>query len=221
VYVQQANKWRDYEAWPSPKAEPLTLHLRAGGQLTVASPNDDEGSTRYTYDPADPTPSLHGPQLMAKRGAKDMRALAERADTIAFSSAPLDADLEAIGPVSVSLAVRSSTEHTDFYACLYEADRKGQLLQVCDGYLRLRPSRPDADADGVRRITIDCWPTAWRFRKGSRITLIVASGAHPRFSRNLGTGESPATATEMVIAQQEVLHGATAGSNITLSIMPG
>jgi predicted acyl esterase len=50
------------------------------------------------------------------------------------------------------------------------------------------------------------WPTAYRFRMGHRIRLQVASGAHPRFARNFGSGEPIGSATVFIVAEQEVLH---------------
>jgi uncharacterized protein len=108
--------------------------------------------------------------------------------------------------------------HTDFYACLCDVDAKGRSLQVCDGYLRLRPGKPHADADGVRRIVINCWPTAYRFKRGHKMRLIIGSGAHPRYARNLGTGEPLATGTSMVNAHQQILHGPARGSVVNLLV---
>ena len=217
LFVQGLKQWREYPSWPPPGATPLTLHLGADGTLGAEPP---PGVSTYVYDPADPTPSLHGPVLMGGAKVRDMSALDARGDTVSFTGAPLDRDTDVIGPVKVELSVRSDREHTDFFACLCEVDAKGRPLQICDGYIRLRPDRPAADASGVRRIAIDCWPTAYRFRRGNRIRVIVASGAFPRYARNLGTGEPMATATAMVTAHQEILHGVTQGSSITLSIVP-
>jgi predicted acyl esterase len=50
------------------------------------------------------------------------------------------------------------------------------------------------------------WATAYRFRRGHRLRLQVSSGAHPRWNRNLGTGEPIATATAMLAAEQSVYH---------------
>lgn len=136
-----------------------------------------------------------------------MSALEGRQDTVSFTSDALTADLDVIGPVSVDLCVRSNRENTDFFVCLCDVDKKGKPKQVSDGYLRLRPGRPEADPSGIRRIRLDCWPTAYRFRKGHRLRLIVASGAFPRYARNLGTGEPMTTATQMLSAEQEVLIG--------------
>lgn len=207
LFVQGANQWRDYPSWPPPGAVARPLYLRSGGRLDPAPPEADEGAATYVYDPADPTPAVHGPRLFGGEKVRDMAALEARDDSIVFTGEPLAEDVEAIGPVTVALSVRSDRAHTDFYASLSDVDAKGRSIQVCDGYVRLRPGFPEADADGVRRVTIDCWPTAWRFRRGHRLRLVVASGAHPRFARNLGTGEPMATATGMVKAHQEVLHG--------------
>lgn len=214
VYVEGAREWRDYPTWPPPGGEEMRLHLCADGTLS-AEPGAT-GASRYTYDPADPTPAVHGASLMGGKKVRDMAALEARADTLSFTSSPLEVALEAIGPVAVSLSVRSDRKHTDFYATLCDVDTKGRAIQVCDGYVRLSPRQPTADDEGVRGIEIECWPTAWRFAEGHRLRVIVASGAHPRFARNLGTGEPMATATRMVTAEQEVLHGAAAGSALVL-----
>ena len=215
LFVQGAKEWREFPSWPPPGAKPLTLHLRAGGGLTDDAPADDEGPTSYIYDPADPTPSLHGPVLIGGAKLRDMAALEARADTISFTTDPLERNSDLIGPVSVDLVVRSDRDHTDFFAVLCDVDRKGRPLQICDGYLRLSPGKPDADESGVRRITLECWPTAYRVKRGHSLRVIVASGAFPRFARNLGTDEPMATAVEMVRATQEVWRG----SLVTVSVV--
>jgi putative CocE/NonD family hydrolase len=206
LHVQGANAWRDFASWPPPGSRQERLYLQAGGGLSATPPAAASAPTTYVYDPADPTPSIGGPHVMADAKHADMSALERRSDTISFTSAPLAADMEAIGPVSAELCVRSDRAHTDFFVCLCEVNEAGRPLHVVDGYVRLRPSDAPADAAGVRRITVECWPTAFRFRRGRRLRLIVASGAHPRYARNLGTGEPLATATRMQAARQEILH---------------
>lgn len=216
LFLQGANVWRDYPSWPPPGATALRYHLRSGSRLEPSPPSHGEGSSSYIYDPANPTPAIHGPMVMGGAKVRDMRALEQRSDTIVFTSPPLDWDLDVIGPVAAELAVRSSREHTDFYVCLCDLDSKGRSIQVADGFVRLRPGQPEADAAGVRRIAINCWPTAYRFKRGHSLRLIIASGAHPRYARNLGTGEPAATGTKMVAASQEVLHDGMYVSAINL-----
>jgi len=208
LYLQEAGKWRDFDQWPPAQAVERRYYLSEERTLKADYPSSGDEIVRFTYDPSDPTPSMHGAQIMSRSKDRDMSSLEERQDTVSFTSEVLPADLDVIGPVSVDLYVRSNRENTDFFVCLCDVDKKGKPKQVSDGYLRLRPGRPEADADGVRRIRLECWPTAYRFRKGHRMRLIVASGAFPRYARNLGTGEPMASATGMVSAEQEILIGA-------------
>jgi putative CocE/NonD family hydrolase len=220
LYLQQAGEWRDYRAWPPPEARPLELYLHADGSLSQGPPAVAGAFVGYVYDPADPTPSLHGPMVMGGSRRRDMSKLEARADTVSFTGPRLEGDLDAIGPVTAELSVQSDREHTDFFVCLCDVDGKGRPTQVCDGFLRLRPGQPPADHSGTRRITIECWPTAYRFRKGHRLRLIVASGAFPRFARNLGTGEPHVSAIKMVPANQKIMLGNDTPSLIRVSVMP-
>lgn len=218
LYIVGADEWREYPAWPPPESHQARLYLQPGFKLAPVAPTQPSDATTFIYDPNDPTPAIHGPRLMRGSRKPDMSPLEQREDTVSFTSGILLSDMELIGPVSAELCVRSDREHTDFYICLCDVDRSGIPLHVVDGYLRLRPGQPNAHANGVKRITIECWPTAYRFRRGHRLRLIVASGAHPRYARNLGTGEPLATGTHMLAARQEILHDAANCSAICLTL---
>jgi predicted acyl esterase len=73
-------------------------------------------------------------------------------------------------------------------------------------------------ANELQKITVELWPTAYRFKEGHRIRLQVASGAHPRFARNLGSGEPIGSATVFNIAEQEVYHDQDHPSAVTLPV---
>jgi len=110
------------------------------------------------------------------------------------------------GPITAYLYVRSSLQHTDFFARLCVVEPSGKSINLCDGIVRLIPGCVVPQADGSLRIQIDIWPTAQRFRRGQRIRIQVSSGAHPRFVRNSGTGEPLARATKLHVAEQSVFH---------------
>jgi len=215
IFMMGAQEWRDLPAWPPASYRPQRWHLQpAGGlapELPVESPPD-----RYRYDPADPTPSIGGVLLNGSAGPKDNRALEARPDVLTYTGAVLDRDCEAIGPVSVELYVRSSLEHTDFFARLCDVDPTGKSVNICDGLLRLRPGQPAPEMDGCLCVWIDLWPTAYRFRRGHRIRVQVSSGAHPRFGRNPGHGEPLATTTRLIAADQAVYHDPAHPSAIIL-----
>ena len=65
------------------------------------------------------------------------------------------------------------------------------------------------------------WPIGHRFGAGHRVRIQVSSGAHPVYGRNLGTGDPPATATEMRAAEQAVYHDPNRCSSVTLPLFPG
>jgi putative CocE/NonD family hydrolase len=218
VLVMGTKKWRDFADWPPP-ATIQRWHLQPQGGLapTLAPESDPD---HYRYDPADPTPAVGGNSLgnPKRMGAKDNRDLEARTDVLVYTSAPVERDFEVIGPVGAELFVTSSLEHTDFFARLCVVDRSGKSVNLCDGIVRLSGSQPAA-AEGSMRVQIDLWPTAYHFRPGERLRLQVSSGAHPRFVRNLGTGEPLATGTTLAVANQSVFHDPAHPSALLLPVL--
>jgi uncharacterized protein len=219
VFLGGAREWRELPAWPPPEARPLRLHLQGGGGLGPAGPPDSPPD-RYRYDPASPTPSLGGPVLLERAPVVDNRPLEARADVLAYTGEPLEADLDVIGPVTVELHARSSLEHFDLFARVCDVHPSGLSLNVCDGLERVGPAgSSDRGGDGVHRVSFSLWPTAYRFAAGHRLRLQVSSGAHPRYARNPGTGEDPATASRLLAADQELFHDPAHASALTLSVV--
>lgn len=218
IFVTGANEWRDYPDWPPPGVQNQRLHLQPGGALAAASPPSSEPD-RYRYDPANPTPALAGPLLTGKAQPTDNRALEARVDVLIYTSAPLEQDLEVIGPVQADLYVKSSLEYTDFFARLCDVDLRGKSMNVCDALLRIQPDRPAAAPDGTLHITFDLWPTAHRFKAGHCLRLQISSGAHPRYARNTGSGEPLGDATRLLSADQSIYHDPEHPSGIVISVL--
>ena len=95
----------------------------------------------YRYDPADPTPSLGGPLLLARQPVVDQAPLEARADVLTYTTAPLAQAAEAIGVARVALHVRASTPHFDVFARVCDVDRDGVSRNVCDALERVSPDR--------------------------------------------------------------------------------
>ena len=214
VFVMGANQWRDFPEWP-PTYQAQRWHLQKSGGLSLSTPAESEPD-RYRYDPADPTPAVGGSSLSQNSGPKDNRTLEARPDVLIYTTAPLDRNVEVIGPIKAELYVTSSLEHTDFFARLCDVDSSGRSVNVSDGLLRLVPGRPAPEPDGCLKVEIDLWPTAHRFLSGHRIRLQVSSGAHPRFACNPGSGEPLATAVTLKTANQTVYHDLAHPSAIIL-----
>jgi uncharacterized protein len=218
VYVMGAGEWREMDVWPPP-AHPRQYYLHAQARLGMEQPSAASAPDTYRYDPADPTPAVGGPLFSTRQaGPKDNRVLEARDDVLCYSTARLEHDVELMGTARVTLHVRSSRAHTDFFARLCDVRADGRSINITDGLLRIEPGKGEARPDGSLRIEIDLWPTAYRFRTGNRIRLHVSSGAHPRWSRNLGAGEPIGTGTRMFAADQTVYHDSAHPSAVMLPL---
>ncbi len=204
VHVGGADEWRELPDWP-PHEGATDWYLQAGGALAPGTPADS-GPDKFRYDPADPTPSPGGPLLTPQAGRRDNRAVEARADVLVYTTEPLQSDYEAIGPVSATVHIRSSLSHFDVHVRVCEVDRAGHSENICDGLVRVTPGLFPPDEDGVRAVEVELWPMAYRFPAGHRIRVQVAGGAHPRYARNPGTGEPLASATKLLVADNEVFH---------------
>jgi uncharacterized protein len=205
----------EFDDWPPP-AEVAAWRLQANGGLSEQLPSASEPD-RYRYDPADPTPSIGGALLNpGAAGPKDNRQLESRPDVLVYTSDLLTEDLDIAGPAAADLFIKSSLEHTDFFARLCDVDGSGRSVNVSDGLLRLRP---EPGANAIRRVRIEMWPVGHRFKRGNRLRLQVSSGAHPRFVRNLGAGEPLGTSTALKAADQEIFHDPERPSAVLLPVL--
>jgi putative CocE/NonD family hydrolase len=124
-----------------------------------------------------------------------------------------------IGPVSVRVRVRASGPHFDLFARLCDVDPRGRSRNVCDGIIRPRPGAP-GDGEEPESITVPMSATAYQFRAGHRLRLQVSGGAHPRFARNTGSGEPPATATRLAAVDVQIVHEVSDPAVLSLPVRP-
>ena len=212
VYVAH-HGWIDLPDWP-PATGDGVLYLQPGGRLAATPPPADGIASTFRYHPGDPTPTLGGRLLSQHSGYRDDTALARRADVLSFTSGPLDADLYVFGSPVVELAHTADIDHVDLFVRVSEVDAQGRSRSVSDGYRRLTAPPP-----GPIRIELDS--IAHRFAAGTQIRVLVAGGSHPRYARNLGTGEPVLTGRRMVPALHTVHHGAGGVSRLILPASAG
>ena len=199
--------WRDFADWPPPGTHERRLWLDAGERLRDEPPQAaDVPADRYRYDPANPTPAVGGPVLLAREAVVDNRELEARDDVLAFSTELLDQHVEAIGPVHIQLFARADSDYFDLFARVCDVDRDGVSRNVCDALASVTPERFPRGDDGAWAVAFNLWPIAHRFAAGHRIRVQVSSGAHPRYARNPGTGDDRATATLTRGVEVELLH---------------
>ncbi|MDH6193409.1 putative CocE/NonD family hydrolase [Mycobacterium frederiksbergense] len=212
--------WVELADWP-PVMPEYELFLQPMGLLAGAAPagthssdscSSRERSSAFTYDPANPTPTVGGRLLAATGGYRDDTRLARRTDVLTFTGDPLPADLYVAGNPIVELAHSCDNPHHDIFVRISEVDAKGRSRNVSEAFRRLN------DHTGPVRLELD--GIAHRFSAGSRIQLLIAGGSHPRFARNLGTAEPPISGSQLVPATHTVHHGDGGVSRLTLPAGP-
>jgi uncharacterized protein len=214
--------WRDLPGWPPPALDRSFYLAGDGGLGDSPAATDGADADAYRYDPADPTPALGGPVLLSRAPVLDNAPLEARADVLTYTGPVLLGTLEAIGHVSVELWLRASAPWFDVFARVCDVDGDGVSRNVCDALTGVAPGRFEQSADGAWHVRFELWPIGHRFAAGHRLRLQVSSGAHPRYARNPGTGEDPATATADTLrpVDIELLHGAEHPSRLVLPAIP-
>jgi uncharacterized protein len=220
LYVEGAGEWREYDEWPPPGTTMQPWYLHRGGGLAPAPPSSTSTVDTFRYDPADPTPTVGGPLLLANAaGPRDNRPVEVRDDVLVYSSPALERDVEVIGPVTATLHLRASSPYHDVFVRLCDVEPSGRSVNICDGLVRLTPGSHPEGPDGTVAVTVDLWPAAHRFRPGHRLRLQVSGGAHPRYARNPGTGDAVFTAVELRPVDVKVHHDADHPSAVHLPVV--
>jgi uncharacterized protein len=203
--------WKDLPDWPPAMPEHV-LHLQPAGRLGDTAPGADTPSSSFTYYPGDPTPTIGGRLLSPEGGYRNDTRLAERADVLTFTGEPLQADLYVVGNPLLQLSHSCDNRYNDLFVRISEVDDRGRSRNVSDGYLCATPDS--------RNVRIELDAIAHRFRAGSRIRVLVAGGSHPRFARNLGTGEPRISGRQLASATHTVHLGAGGTSRLVLPAGP-
>jgi len=201
--------WMDMPDWPPATRDHRWFPLPDGGLGDAAPPG---GASGFRYHPANPTPTVGGRLLSRQSGYRDDTALADRGDVLSFTGTPLPGELFICGHPVLELDYDCDNPHFDVFARISEVDPQGRSRNVSDGYRRFR-ARPETP------LRIDLDPIAHRFGAGSRIRVLIAGGSHPRFARNLGTGEPAAAGQRMAASHHTLRHGAA--TVLTLPVPTG
>lgn len=236
IFVMGENVWRDEKEFPLARTQYLKyfLHsvkganaLKGDGSLSAAAPAQEKTDT-YTYDPANPVPTIGGRLCCGGAippGPANQQPNESRADVLVFSTPRLEKDLEVTGFISVDLFASSSAADTDFTALLVDVDPSGYARFLTDGIVRARYRNSTAQAEPITpgqiyKYTVDLWATSNVFKAGHQLRLYVSSSNFPRFNRNLNTGEATAGGRRMVQAVQTIYHDHEHPSAITLPVIP-
>jgi len=240
--------WKEGTTWPLPGTEMVPYYFHADGSLRPTRPTDNAAATTYTFDPANPVPTIGGAfsstSPVFEPGAYDQREsdnvfaatlpylpLKARSDLLVFQTEPLNAAVEVVGPIVVQLYAASTAVDTDFTAKLIDvyppsADfPTGFEMNITDGIVRARyRDRPDQQElmrpGKIYEITVNPFPTANLFKAGHRIRIDISSSNFPRFDVNPNTGEALGKNRRSIKADNTIYHDAKHPSSVVLPIIP-
>jgi len=223
AYVMGQDRWLALDTWPPPESKPTKVYL-AKGRLSLQPPAGAEEPSAFTYDPAEPVPTVGGCNLILPKGVHDHRKLAERPDVLSFLTDPLEKDLVVVGRLKAHLFVSTGAADTDFTAMLLDVRPDGYRANIADGIVRLRyregRGTPKLVKPGdIVEVDADLWSTAYTFKAGHRVALHVSSSNFPRFDRHLNTADKPADWTTPQKADSKVHHDAAHASYVELPVV--
>src|ERR1035437_9362413 len=167
IFVMGENKWRDEDAWPLERAKQTRYFLISNGKANTASGNGrltesdsfplsrvsssaravtitypipTEVPDTFTYDPANPVPTVGGPLCCDAQhlppGPRNQKDVESRPDVLVYSTLPLDSDVEVTGLVTLDLFAKSSAVDTDFTAKLVDVWPNGFAQNLTEGIVR-------------------------------------------------------------------------------------
>lgn len=229
LYVQVENKWRGFYNWPPDQARERLYYFHSYEGLSMVKPGKEPPSS-YTYDPKDPAPTIGTQTSAAKPEIKDyqvdIKEVYDRKDVLKFKTSALNEDLDVIGPVRVKLYAASDATDTDFIGRLVDIYPDGKVMDVADGIIRARFRQsiweaPELIKPGeILEYNIDLEGTAYRFKAGHKIGVIITSSSFPFWDRNPNTGGDIATENRSQLAHQTIYHDKEHASHVILPVVP-
>ncbi len=235
-YLMGKNEWRTSDVWPlkntTHQSWYLTgmgkAHSRLGdGKLIATLPESDSQDT-FTYDPANPIPSLGGHTCCTgsdtEAGGYDQSKLELRNDMLVYSSDVLAEGIEVTGTLTASLYVSSTALDTDFTVKLIDVYPDGRAFNIQEGVMRMRYRDSLRESKlmtpgKVYKIDIDLNASSNYFAKGHQIRIEVSSSNFPRWDRNLNTGGNNYDETKWIKADNTIYHSKQYPSKIILPVI--
>jgi uncharacterized protein len=236
IFVMGNNIWRNENEWPLARTRYTNYYIRSGGRANssigdgVLTPERPAGAATdsFTYDPADPVPSMGGNVCCSNvpSGPLDQRAVERRDDVLVYTTPAMAEAMEITGPIKMELFAATSAKDTDWTAKLVDVQPNGYAQNIQSGIVRARyregagQSARAIEPGKVYQYAIDLWATSYVIQPGHSLRLEISSSDFPRFDRNLNTGDDLGTEARMTVARQTIYHSARYPSHVVLPLIP-
>jgi uncharacterized protein len=240
IFVMGINQWREEDDWPLPRTSYTRYFLHSAGRansssgdgnLSTATPNNEPPDS-FTYDPANPVPTLggalcctHDSVVQQPSGAFDQREIEKRDDVLIYTTPASNRNFEVTGPITAEVYMSSSAPDTDLTAKLVDVWPNGVARNLADSIQRLRYRNSSdrtqlLEPGEIYKIQVEIGATSNVFLAGHRLRLEISSSNFPHFDRNLNTAESPELAGKFVKAHNRIYHDRQHPSAIVLPVIP-
>jgi putative CocE/NonD family hydrolase len=230
IFVMGANAWRDEDAWPLARAKQTSLYFSSSKGSDGALSLGDvpckrcEPFAEFVSDPAHPVTDPY-----EEFGARDYRSFAGRKDVLLFDSAPLSSDMEVTGPITAQMYVSADVPDFDLWVRVLDVSPNGAAynlmspgLDVLRTSYRNGSETPEFLEPGkIYQLELNRLLTSNVFQKCHRVRVQVSGAFFPHFSRNLQTGKSEITTSEMRVGHIRVYDDVGHASQIVLPVIPG
>ena len=203
--------WRELPSWPPPGTAERRLWLGRGRRAAGArARRARRAPDRYRYDPADPTPSLGGPVLLAREPVVDNRPLEARPDVLTYTTAPLPRPRgdrtgagRAVGARELAALrrVRPGVRRRSERGLV---ERLRRLIRVAPGrFERSTPTAPGGSA-------FELWPIGPPLRRRASHPPAGLLRRPPALRPQPGHRREPTTATAIATAHRSTSRSCTA-----------
>lgn len=235
IYVMGSNEWRYEEEWPLARARSTSLYLNSTGKagddigdgvLGRTSPQGDQPTDCYDYDPLDPVRPVEGLDVWwVLDGMGDRSAVESRSDVLVYSTPVLNEEIEVTGIIKATLYAASSAPDTDFIVTLVDVYPDGHTQYLTNGVVRAGyrdglDERRLIEPGKVYKYEFPLRPISNLFKKGHRIRIEVTSSDMDRYARNQNVADEPGTTANVAIARQTIFHSVEYPSGIELPVIP-
>ncbi|MHB8506174.1 MAG: CocE/NonD family hydrolase [Acidimicrobiales bacterium] len=207
--LDAAGAWRAESAWPAPGGGEEAFYLGPDGVLGDGP--DASGHDDFEYDATVGVAAGLWSGGLQFGQCGDQRL--DEALSLVYTSAPLDEDLTIVGRPRALLHVSSTATVIAFSVALADVAEDGSSFLVSKGMLNatrrnsLVEPEPLVPGEPVE-LTVDIDTTAWRFNRGHRVRLAIASSDWP----NVWPTPQPAT--------NRVYRGGNHPSSLVLPTVP-